>query len=217
MSGISGISKNGSKYQYYSCTNRSNKKGCTKRYIGKEVLETAVVDTVKKVLLANNIPELAKAVVKCCNDAQDNGNLLKLESELREVNKGINNLLDLIEAGRNSQAMADRLEQREQQKKLLEQNIAKEKVLHRIPTEDEVIFFFNNFIQGNIDSLEYNRYLIDILVNSIYLSDEEDGTQKMTVLLNTQNGQETVTLNDLTQCSSNVHMVHHRGLEPRTH
>lgn len=89
MSGISGISKNGSKYQYYSCTNRSNKKGCTKRYIGKEVLETAVVDTVKKVLLANNIPELAKAVVKCCNDAQDNGNLLKLESELREVNKGI--------------------------------------------------------------------------------------------------------------------------------
>lgn len=28
----------------------------------------------------------------------------------------------------------------------------------------------------------------------------------MTVLLNTQNGQETVTLNDLTQCSSNVHM-----------
>ena len=217
MSGISGISKNGSKYQYYSCTNRSNKKGCTKRYIGKEVLEAAVVDTVKKVLLANNIPELAKAVVKCCNDAQDNGNLLKLESELREVNKGINNLLDLIEAGRNSQAMADRLEQREQQKKLLEQNIAKEKVLHRIPTEDEVIFFFNNFIQGNIDSLEYNRYLIDILVNSIYLSDEEDGTQKMTVLLNTQNGQETVTLNDLTQCSSNVHMVHHRGLEPRTH
>ena len=217
MSGISGISKNGSKYQYYSCTNRSNKKGCTKHYIGKEVLETAVVDAVKKVLLANNIPELAKAVVKCCNDAQDNGNLLKLESELREVNKGINNLLDLIEAGRNSQAMADRLEQREQQKKLLEQNIAKEKVLHQIPTEDEVIFFFNNFIQGNIDSLEYNRYLIDILVNSIYLSDEEDGTQKMTVLLNTQNGQETVTLNDLTQCSSNVHMVHHRGLEPRTH
>lgn len=53
--------------------------------------------------------------------------MLKLESELREVNKGINNLLDLIEAGRNSQAMADRLEQREQQKKLLEQNIAKEK------------------------------------------------------------------------------------------
>lgn len=100
----------------------------------------------------------------------------------------------------------------EQQKKLLGQNIAKEKVLHRIPTEDEVIFFFNNFIQGNIDSLEYNRYLIDILVNSIYLSDEEDGTQKMTVLLNTQNSQETVTLNDLTQRSSNVHMVHHRGL-----
>ena len=176
-----------------------------------------VIGLSKKVLLANNIHELAKAVVKCCNDAQDNGNLLKLESELREVNKGINNLLDLIEAGRNSQAMADRLEQREQQRKLLEQNIAKEKVLHRIPTEDEVIFFFNNFIQGNIDSLEYNRYLIDILVNSIYLSDEEDGTQKMTVLLNTQNGQETVTLNDLTQCSSNVHMVHHRGLEPRTH
>ena len=32
----------------------------------------------------------------------------------------------------------------------------------------------------------------------------------MTVLLNTQNGQETVTLNDLTQRSSNVHMVHHQ-------
>jgi len=44
--------------------------------------------------------------------------------------------------------MADRLEQREQQKKLLEQNIAKEKVLHRIPTEDEIIFFFQQLYSG---------------------------------------------------------------------
>ena len=79
-------------------------------------------------------------------------------------------------------------------------------------------FFFENFIHGNIESPEYNRYLIDILVNSVYLYDNDDGTQKMTVLLNVQNGQEMVTLDAISADggSSNVRMVGQAGFEPAT-
>ena len=217
ISGVSGTSKSGDKYYYYVCGARYNHKACDKRYIKKEVLENAVVSIVKNVLLQNNIQTLAQAVVKCCVDAQDNGELLRLQGELREVNHAISNLLDLIEAGRTSQAVADRLDAREIQKKQLETAIAREKILHRIPSVDEVVFFLDSFIRNKIESLEYNRYLIDILVNSVYLYDtEEKGKQKMTVLLNTQNGQETVEIDDAMRCSSFSTLVGHSGLEPET-
>lgn len=122
------------------------------------------------------------------------------------MNRSIENLLDMIEAGHSS-SVADRLHTREQQKKELEVAIAKEKALHRIPTEDEVEFFFSNDINGDIESQEYNHYLVDILINSVYLYDKEDGTQKMTVLLNVQNGQETVQIDTLEEGSSIKHMV----------
>ena len=219
MSGVSGTSKTkGRKYQYYACCARYKHHSCTKQYISKSVLESLVVDVVKKTLIQNNIHELAKAVVKCCNDAQDNGKLLRLTAELREVNHAIENLLTLIEAGRTTAALADRLDERETQKKQLEAEIAKEKILHRIPSVEEVTFFFENFIHGNIESPEYSRYLIDTLVNSVYLYDNDDGTQKMTVLLNVQNGQEMVTLDAISADggSSNVRMVDLEGFEPLT-
>lgn len=165
-------------------------------------MEKAVVSVVKKTLLHNNIQLLARAVVECCMDAQDNGELLRLQSELKTVNHAISNLLDLIEAGRTTTAIADRLDAREKQKKELEAAITKEKILNRIPTE-EVVLFFENFIHGEIDSPEYNRYLTDILVNSVCLYDtEEKDTQKITVLLNTQNGHETVEIENIMTCSS---------------
>ena len=219
MSGVSGTSKTkGRKYQYYVCCGRYKHRNCQKEYISKDVLELAVVNLIKKTLIQNNIEELSRAVVKCCNDANDNGKILKLASELKEVNRAIENLLILIEAGKTTEAIADRLADREKQKKQLEAEMAKEKILHRIPSVEEVKFFFENFIHGNIESPEYNRYLIDILVNSVYLYDNEDGTQKMTVLLNVQNGQATVTLDEIypKEGSSNVRMVGHPGLEPGT-
>lgn len=219
MSGVSGTSKTkGRKYQYYVCCGRYKHRNCQKEYISKDVLELAVVNLIKKTLIQNNIEELSRAVVKCCNDANDNGQILKLANELKEVNRAIENLLILIEAGKTTEAIADRLADREKQKKQLEAEMAKEKILHRIPSVEEVKFFFENFIHGNIESPEYNRYLIDILVNSVYLYDNEDGTQKMTVLLNVQNGQETVALDEIypKEGSSNVRMVGHPGLEPGT-
>lgn len=178
------------------------------------MLENAVIEVVKHTLLQNNIHELAKAVVKCCRDSQDNGKILKMNTELREVNRSIENLLSLVEAGRVTDSIATRLETREAEKKELEQAIARENLLHRIPTEDEVEFFFSNYIDGEIESMEYNRYMVDILINSVYLYDNDDGTQKMTVLLNVQNGQETVQIDTLEEGSSIKHMVHFQGLEP---
>ena len=217
MSGVSGTSKSGDKHQYYACMTRYKKQRCEKNYIKKEIAEKAVVDVVKKTLLHSNIQMLAHEVVRCCVEAQDNGELLRLQGELKEVKRSINNLVDMIEAGRTTEAIADRLDAREAQRKELEAAIAREKILHRIPTEDEVVFFFDNFLHGEIDSPEYNRYLIDILVNSVYLYDTaEKSKQKMTVLLNVQNGLETVEIDDIMECSSFSHMVSHRGFEPRT-
>ena len=216
MSGVSGTSKNGTKYHYYVCNTRYKRNSCSKAYITREALESSVIDTVKGTLIKANIPALAKAVVKCCRDSNDNGQLLRLESDLRTVNKAISNLLDIIESGASSETLAERLEQREKQKQILQQEIGKEKILNRIPTEDEVKLFFESFVRGDINDRMFRRELIDILVNSVYLEDKDDGIQKMTVLLNVQNGLETVRLNDVKGCSSNRRMVGQAGFEPAT-
>lgn len=216
MSGVSGTSKTGQKHQYYVCINRYKRKECQKGYIVKTKAEEAVLKVVKKVLLKNNIEQLTKLVVKCCQDAQDNGELLRLQAALKETKKAINGLVEALEQGRATSTIMERLEVREKEQQMLESAIAKEKSLHHIPTEDDVKRFFDSVVKGNIDIAEHDRMMIDILVNSVHLYDAENGTQKMTVLLNVQNGQETVTLDDVAESSSNVHLVGHPGLEPGT-
>ncbi len=217
MSGVSGTSKtNKAKYQYYVCKDRYKHNQCSKQYVSKELLERTVVEVVKRYVLSQNIHRMAVAVVECCTKVQDDGTLQRLKSEQREITKAIENLIDMIENGHNSPALTKRLEQREAQCEELEESIKKEQFNHRIPGVQEVEFFFENFIRGDIESSEYDRYIIDVLVNSVYVDDNEDGTQKMTVLLNVQNGQETVQIDSIVKGSSIKHLVGQAGLEPAT-
>lgn len=102
MSGACGISHTERRYHYYVRTARYKHSKCQKKYISKQTLESAVVEIVKRVLLQNNLHELSQAVVHCCKSTRDNGTLNRLNGELRQVNRSIENLLDMIEAGHSS-------------------------------------------------------------------------------------------------------------------
>ncbi len=85
-------------------------------------------------------------------------------------------------------------------------------------TVDSVVSFLTHIRDGSQDNILYRQSLINIYVAAIfYLYDTPEGkNKKVSILLNTQDGEKEIPIDDL-ESSSMGTMVHHRGLEPRTH
>ena len=100
----------------------------------------------------------------------------------------------------------------------IEASIAHEKLQSgKSVTIEDVINYLTRIRNGSEDNILYRQSLVNIYVDSIYLYDTPDGkNKKISVLLKTQNGVKEIPIDDL-ESSSMGQMVHHRGLEPRTH
>ena len=67
-----------------------------------------------------------------------------------------------------------------------------EETSHLAPTVNEVCFFLNQFLKGDINDLKYWQALVDTFIHKAYLYDD-----KMTVLYNTQDSHLDVTIDDI--------------------
>lgn len=110
---VSGTSKTGAVHHYYSCRNKVKKPGsCKQRDIPVEVVESFVLDEVRRIALSG---ELIADAVKKANDGKDS-ELAKLKEDwnlaknaLGQKRAVINRLVDAIAMGQGSKALADRL------------------------------------------------------------------------------------------------------------
>ena len=99
MCGESGKSRNGTVHHYYKCVSVKKKRtNCKKKAVRKQWLEELVVTEVMKVVMDDKAIE---AIVSQVMDLQDRENttLPVLETELREVESGIQNILNAIQMG----------------------------------------------------------------------------------------------------------------------
>jgi hypothetical protein len=74
----------------------------------------------------------------------------------------------------------------------LEIALAREKIEKTPLTKEQITFWIDKFKDGDIDSQEYRRSVVDIFVNSIFLYDD-----KLIITLNWKEGSKTVTLAEL--------------------
>jgi hypothetical protein len=65
-------------------------------------------------------------------------------------------------------------------------------------THDQIVFWISKFKNGDVNSPDYRRRLIDIFVNSVFLYDD-----KLTITFNWKDGTQTVTLSELEFAESN--------------
>ena len=158
-------------------------------------------------LTKENIDRIAVEVVRICEQEQNTDNLKHLRKQLRENERATENLFRALENGQIVEVIAERITQKQKERKELEHMILVEEVSHVVPTVNEVRFFLNQFRKGNINDAKYRQALIDTFVNKIYLYDD-----KMTVLYNTQDSHLEVTIDDIS--SSRVELVEPRGIEP---
>ena len=118
--------------------------------------------------------------------------LPSLRQQLAETEKGIDNLLNAIQQGLFNVSAKKRMDELEAQKNDLEVGILQAELARPKYTKDEMVRWISQFKYGNVDSVDYQRQIIDIFVNSIRLYDD-----KIIFTYNYKDGTETISLADI--------------------
>ncbi len=195
MVGESGTSKTGQVHYYYKCTKAKREHACKKKSERKDWIEKLVVRyTVQNVLTDENIALIAKRAMEIIEkESADTTYLDGLNAELKDVQKKIKNLVSAIEQGIITSATKDRLDELEQEKSNIEGLIAREEMKKPLLNENRIKYWLSSFKSGNVNDEDYQRRVIDTLVNSVYVYDDEDGGKRIMLTFNLS-GNNTATL-----------------------
>jgi hypothetical protein len=182
MRGTSGTGKSGNKFYYYACHDKIFKHTkCKKRNVGKDWLEREIVRITAEHILTDSVIDFIADKVVALQTAEqaDKSMLHYYEQQYKDTCAALDNLMKAIEAGIITDTTKARLLELEQQKAVLETDIEKEKV--SLPPLDklQVVYFLEKFKGGDIDDKQYQRDIIDLFINSVYIYDD-----RLTVLYN---------------------------------
>ena len=197
MLGESGTGRNGTTYHYYKCFDRKKNGTCRKKQEKKDWLENLVVKyTVETVLTDENIDLIATKAMEIINkEAEDKSVLEAFQAQLKDAEKRIANILDMMEQGIATPSTKDRLLELESLKAEAIENIAKESVKRPWLTKERIIFWLESFRGGDVDNFAYKRRVIDSLVNSVYVYDTDGGKGRKFVFTWNLSGENTSTIN----------------------
>ena len=174
MIGDSGTSKNGTRFYYYTCQAHKARKGCTKKSIGKDRLEAAVVDFVLDVVLSDDqIEKTADAVMALQAEELKTSPLAAMEAELRETQKKIDNINDAIAAGIWNSSTSAKLKELEDAAETLRVSVETLRYSQsQLIDRDRVIFFLHRFTKGDRADPLLRRHVIETFINSVYVFDD---------------------------------------------
>ena len=123
---------------------------------------------------------------------QESSALPALRKQLEEAEKGIQNMLNAIQAGIFNSSTKQRLDELEQSKAKLELRIIQEEIQRPMFTREQVIFWICRFRKIDVSTLDGRRRLIDSFVNSITVFDEY-----ILISFNYKDGTKTIPFSDI--------------------
>ena len=172
LHGISGTSKSGNIYYYYTCLNHK-KKTCKMGNQRKEKLEAIVRHTLDRMLEDST---LRLFIAKLCFDyyedskSDDRGAYLEsLKNKLKDVEGKLQNFVKAISEGLFNETVQQAMTELESQKHLLKEQIEAEELREKYDIKlDDIVKFFESFV-GNLDDKRLRNYVLDIFVDKIYV------------------------------------------------
>ena len=111
---------------------------------------------------------------------------------MKDIERGIENLLNAIQEGILTSSTKGRLEKLEAQQKELEIRIAEEKLAKPKVSADFVKFWLTNFRKLDPNVKSHRETLINTFVNAVYLYDE-----KVLITFNYKDGTKTITFDEI--------------------
>lgn len=209
MAGESGVGNKGKIYRYYKCHNAKNKKGCTKKPVKKEWIENLVVhETMSMIMDDELMGQLVDRLLELQHE--ENYDLKILKQQLAEVEKGVENMLNAIEAGIVTVSTKERLMALEEQRNDLEGRILREQVRHPALTREQITFFLHQFRRIDMNDEDERQRLIDSFVNAVFVFDD-----KIVLTFNYKDGTKTIKLSDLNSSDLKGFGPPHEVLEPQ--
>ncbi len=197
MVGVSGTGRRGGVYHYYDCMGH-RKHTCTKKPVRKEWIENRVLDQVRQVLFDDDLLEqIADGAWKLYESEVDTSYIDGLRAQLKEVEKGIEGILDAIQAGLFHPSMKERMAELTARQDELNESLASARVDEEIPlSRDMILFFLTQLRERDTEDPEDRRWLIETFVNSIYLYDD-----KIVITFNYSGPGRRVTLQEIDSAS----------------
>lgn len=197
ISGTGGTSRTGTRYFYYKCPC-----GCSGR-INAENLENTVVETVEKFLTRENCDMISKAAYDLYQkERKENNELKAAQNELKDVSKKLENAVNAILSGINSQTLQDTMQELERRKTALEAEIKR----LSMSSPDFKLEHFQYFMRKFSDfkkSDDDKQHMIDTIVNRVIVYPNQ-----IVVLVNVTDKTKTPPLQQITaaleECSCNV-------------
>ena len=191
MFGECGTGRNKVVHHYYKCATAKRFKTCKKKTVRKEWLEDLVVAETMKLIQDDAVIDAIVAEVMELQN-QENTTLPLLKKQMREVENGIENMLNAIQAGVLTNSTKSRLEKLEAQQKELEIRIAEEKIARPRLSENQVRFWLTRFRKLDPNVKSHRETLINTFVNAVYLYDE-----KVLITFNYKDGTKTITFDEI--------------------
>ena len=202
MIGDSGTSKSGTRHYYYSCQAHKARKGCDKKSVSKDWLESAVVDFVLDHVLSDaQIEKTADAVMALQAEEMKASPLAAMEAERAEVMKKIQNINNAIAAGiwnSSTSAMLRDLEDQAEDLRVSCETLRYSQA--QLMDRDRVLFFLRRFTKGDRTDPALRRHIIETFVNAVYVFDDH-----LKLVINNCENNERIPLADLPpDCSDSV-------------
>lgn len=104
---------------------------------------------------------------------QEDVTLPALRRQLVDVEKGIENMLSAIQMGVLTASTKERLESLEQQRDELKLSIMTEELQKPKLSKEQIIAWIDQFRYGDINSVEYQKRVIDSFVNTVFVFDDK--------------------------------------------
>lgn len=101
--------------------------------------------------------------------------------------------MSAIEQGIITSSTKERLEELELERLNIEGQIAREEMKKPLLSKERIVYWLTSFKSGDIQDIEYQRRIIDTLVNSVFVYDD-DGNGRRIVLTFNISGNNTLTI-----------------------
>lgn len=180
MTGECGRGKSGRIYNYYSCATRKHHNSCDKKPVPKDWIEDVVAQDALNVLTDEIIEFVAEvAAQQSEEDIQKNTQIPAIRSQISDLESKIRNLTKAIESASVApDAIITRISELETQKKALSAQLIKEERSVIPLTKEAVVFYLESVREKAIPLETQKSMLIEMLVNSVTVYDDEPGFLK---------------------------------------
>ena len=175
MQGVSGTSRHGYKCYYYSCSDHRKKK-CNMKNKRKDAIEDIVIYVLNDLL---NNPALQIILADHCYNyyksehGDSNKYITALAASIMETEKRYDNIVKAIEDGAYTKKMAERMQDLESQLNMLNDELEAEKIRQKNEiTMNDILRYLHSFV-GDISKPENRDKLLNLLVDKIYIYDDE--------------------------------------------